>query len=80
MAKQELYAIGILFEGNKIKYVTSLGEHKTAHWSAGEEAMYFTKDWAKDMCIGFAWNGYTAIPILKQDFITLSNPPKEENE
>lgn len=79
MAKQELYAIGILFNGNKIKYVTGIGEHKTAYWSDGEEAIYFSKSWATDMCIGFAWNDISAIPILKQDFITLSNPI-EENE
>jgi len=74
MAKTtEQYAVGILKEGNKIAYVTSLGEGKTAKWEKGKEAMYFSKSWALDMCYGFAWNGIAGIPILKQDFITLKN-------
>ena len=72
MAKREEYAIGILEKGG-IKYVTALQEHHVALWETGKEAIYFSKDTAKDMCIGFAFNGIAGVPILKQDFITLRN-------
>ena len=73
MAKQQLYAIGILHNNGKIKYVTSLGEHHTAHWESGKEAKYFSKSMVLDICRGFAWNGISAVPILHQDFIVLRN-------
>ena len=78
MAKRQMYAIGILLRGGKIKYVTSVGEHHTAKWEAGKEAKYFSKEMAMDMCKGFAWNGISAIPILQQEWIDLKN--EEENK
>ena len=77
MAKQQLYAIGILKTGNMIKYVTEIGEHHTAKWQDGKEAKYFSKAFVLDVCQGFAWNGIAAIPILKQEFITLRNEVAE---
>lgn len=77
---EELYVVGVLMRDGKIKFVTSTDEHHTAYWKDGEEAMLFSKSWAKDMCIGFAWNGISAVPILKQDFITLRNPEAETEE
>ena len=76
--KKELYAIGILFQGGKIKYVTSVEGHNWAKWEDGKEAMLFDKNWAVEMCRGFAWNGISGIPILKLDWINLENPPKAE--
>ena len=73
----QLYAIGILMQGGKIKYVTST-EQKWARWESGKEAMVFSKDMALDMCKGFAWNGISAVPILKLDWIDLKNGEEEE--
>lgn len=79
MAKKQMYAIGILLSNGRIKYVTSVEGHNWAKWESGKEAMLFNKDWALDMCKGFAWNGISAVPILKLDWIILINA-KEENE
>lgn len=78
MAKRTEYAVGILRPNGKIKFVTGLGEHHVAYWEDGKDALYFSKDFALDMCKGFAWNGISAVPIMKQDFINLYNPTKSE--
>ena len=75
--KRDEYAVGILHRDSKIKYVTSVGEHHTAKWESGKEAITFSKEYAIDMCRGFAWNGISAIPILKVDWINLKNPEEE---
>ena len=80
MAKRQMYAIGILQRENKIKYVTSIEEHRMARWDDGKEAMLFSKEMSTDMCQGFAWNGIAAIPILKLDWITLQNLESKEEE
>lgn len=78
MAKKQMYAIGILFKDNTIKYVTGIGERNWAKWESGKEAMEFSKEMALDMCKGFAWNGISAIPILKLDWVDLKNPSDPE--
>ena len=45
------------------KFVTKLGEHRTAYWEDEGTPKEFTKDMATDMCIGFAWNGIRAFPV-----------------
>lgn len=75
------YVIGILFTNGKIKYVTDIGEGRTAYWKDGKEAIGFSKTRAVDMCIGFAWNGISAVPMLKLDWITYRNPDADnEND
>lgn len=71
--KKEEYVIGILFKEGKIRYVTSIESHHTARWEAGKEAITFSKEYAVEMCKGFAWNGISAIPILKLDWIDFKN-------
>lgn len=75
--KREEYAIGILFTNGNIRYVTEVLPHHVAKWEDGKPAKYFSKETAKDMCMGFALNLISAIPILKQDWIDLENPEKE---
>lgn len=79
MAKKPMYAIGVIRGLNTIKFVTRIGDHHTAYWEDGKEAMYFTKEFALDVCKGFAWNGIGAFPILQQEFLELRNYV-EENE
>lgn len=71
--KKDEYAIGILNRGGTIKYVTSIGEHSTARWESGKDAITFSKEFAVDMCRGFAWNGISAVPVLKLDWADLRN-------
>lgn len=80
--KSEQYVIGILFPTQTettIKYVTSVQiEPKVAKWEDGEPAMTFSKDYAKDLAFGLCVNGYAAIPMIKADYLELSNPESEE--
>ena len=79
--KSEQYVIGILSsykDRTEIKYVTSVQiESKVAHWEDGKEAMAFSKDYAKDLSFGLCVNGYTAIVMIKPDYLTLANPESE---
>ena len=81
--KTEQYVIGILSphkDRTEIKYVTSIQtEPKVAHWEDGKEAMTFSKDYAKDLAFGLCVNGYTAIVIIKPDYLTLVNPESEDS-
>ena len=82
-AKEE-YVVGILSsyeDRTEIKYVTSIQtEPKVAHWEDGKEAMTFSKDYAKDLAFGLCVNGYTAIVMIKPDYLTLVNPESEDND
>lgn len=74
--KPEKYVIGILFPTKTettIKYVTSV-EEKYAKWEDGKPAMTFAKDYAKDLAWGLCVNGHAAIPMLKADYLNLTNP------
>ena len=75
-----MYAIGILHKDNTIKYVTKVLPKHWAEWESGKEAIYFTKEEATQMCMGFALNFIAAVPILQQDWITLTNPAKETSD
>lgn len=81
--KTEQYVVGILFPTRTettIKYVTSIQtEPKVAKWDDGEPAMTFSKDYAKDLAFGLCVNGYVAIPMIKADYLDLSNPESEED-
>lgn len=82
--KAEEYVVGILFayeDRTEIKYVTSIEtETKVAHWKDGEEAMTFSKDYAKDLAWALSVNGNAAIPMIKADYLDLRNPEKEREE
>lgn len=82
--KTEQYVIGILFPTKTettIKYVTSVQiEPKVAKWDDGEPAMTFSKDYAKDLAFGLCMNGYPAIVMIKQDYLTLMNPESEDSD
>ena len=81
-AKEE-YVVGVLFPTKTqttIKYVTSVQtEPKVAKWDDGKEAMTFSKDYAKDLAFGLCVNGYTAIVMIKTDYLTLVNPESEDS-
>ena len=81
--KAEQYVIGILSshkDRTEIKYVTSVQtEPKVAHWEDGKEAMEFSKDYAKDLVFGLCVNGYSAIVMIKPDYLTLVNPESEDS-
>ena len=76
--KSEQYVIGILSsyeDRTEIKYITSVQtEPKIAKWDDGKEAKTFSKDYAKDLAFGLCVNGYTAIVMIKPDYLTLVNP------
>ena len=80
--KAEQYVIGILSphkDRTEIKYVTSVQtEPKVSYWEDGKEAMTFSKDYAKDLAFGLCVNGYTAIVMIKPNYLTLVNPKSEE--
>lgn len=74
--KKEVYVVGVLqnYEDRTgIKYVTGIPERNYAEWKAGETAMEFSKEYAKDIAFGLCFNNYTAIPILKEDYLDLKN-------
>ena len=80
--KAEQYVIGVLSsykDRTEIKYVTSVQtEPKVAKWDEGKEAKTFSKDYAKDLAFGLCVNGYTAIVMIKPDYLTLVNPESNE--
>lgn len=82
--KTEEYVVGILFpykDRTEIKYVTNVSsEPKVAKWEDGEEAMTFSKSYAKDLAWGLTLNGNPAIAILKESYLNLSNPKIVESE
>ena len=82
--KAEEYVVGILFpykDRTEIKYVTNVSsEPKVAKWEDGEEAMTFSKSYAKDLAWGLTLNGNPAIAILKESYLNLSNPKIVESE
>lgn len=77
MEKKDVYVVGVLKaykDRTEIKYVTGIPERNYAEWNAGEEAMEFSKEYAKDIALGLCINGYTAIPMLKAEYLNLENP------
>lgn len=65
----------------EIKYVPDVQYNpKVAKWNAGEKAMEFSKEHAKDLAFGLCINGYAAIPMLKADYLNLENPNIESKE
>ena len=82
--KSENYVVGILFnheDKTEIKFVTDVNSaNKNAYWKSGEEAMVFSKEYAKDLAFGLCVNGYVAIPMLKADYLDLGNPNIEREE
>lgn len=77
MAKTQHYFVAINTRKG-LKFITSLGDHHTAYWEDGKDAMKFTKDWAKDITVGLFWNGYEAVTILDVGY-QYSNPSEKEN-
>lgn len=81
--REETYVVGILEaykDRTEVKYVTTVNSRtKYAEWKAGEKAMEFSKEYAKDLAFGLCVNGYVAIPMLKADYLNLKNPKREED-
>lgn len=84
--KKDIYVVGILEtyeDRTEVKYVTNVeNKPKVAEWKAGELAMEFSKEYAKDVAFGLCVNGYAAIPMLKADYLELRNclATKQESE
>lgn len=74
----EVY-IGVLFNGNKMKFVTGI-EYDYARWEDGKEAMKFELDHAADIVKGLCFNGYHAVIVDAYFFSKLWNPEKKEDE
>ena len=79
--KAEEYVMGILFpyeNRTEIKYVTSISsKSKIAKWDDGQNAMTFSKAYAKDLAWGLTLNGNPAIAMLKESYLHLENPKIE---
>ena len=45
------------------KFVTKLGTGHTCYWKIDEAPLEVSKEWARDMCVGLAWNGFPAYPV-----------------
>lgn len=79
--KAEEYVVGILFpyeNRTEIKYVTSISsKSKIAKWDDGQNAMTFSKAYAKDLAWGLTLNGNPAIAMLKESYLHLENPKIE---
>lgn len=74
--KKETYVIGILKkheDRTEIVYVTGIPAKNYAEWKSGEKAMEFSKEYAKDICLGLCLNGYYATPMLKPEYFDLRN-------
>ena len=75
------YVVGILFpyeNRTEIKYVTSISsKSKVAKWEDGQNAMTFSKAYAKDLAWGLTLNGNPAIAMLKESYLHLENPKIE---
>ena len=65
---------------HKILFVTEILDRNYAKWEEGKEAIEFTKTMAESMCVGFTWNGYTAMPILKVDYLKYRNLTESEEK
>lgn len=62
----------------EIKYVTSISsKSKVAKWEDGQNAMTFSKAYAKDLAWGLTLNGNPAIAMLKESYLHLENPKIE---
>ena len=79
--KAEEYVVGILFpyeNRTEIKYVTSISsKSKVAKWEDGQNAMTFSKAYAKDLAWVLTLNGNPAIAMLKESYLHLENPKIE---
>ena len=88
-AKEHYYVVVFTQEGPK--YVTKIGEGKTAYWDMLEPPKEFSKEWARDLTFGLLVNGYNAQTVMSP--IELDSQPfyysmghfkwvdnKEENE
>ena len=79
--KAEEYVVGILFpyeNRTEIKYVTSISsKSKIAKWDDGQNAMTFSKAYAKDLAWGLTLNGNPSIAMLKESYLHLENPKIE---
>lgn len=82
--KTEEYVVGILFpyeNRTEIKYVTSISsKSKIAKWEDGQNAITFSKTYAKDLAWGLILNGNPSIAILKESYLNLSNPKIVESD
>ncbi len=72
----EVY-IGVLFNDNKIKFVTDTEGHY-AKWEDGKDAIQFTLVHAADIVKGLCFNGYHAVIVDAYFFERLWNPKEKE--
>ena len=74
----EVY-IGVLFKGNKMKFVTDT-EYHYAKWEDGKDAVSFSLNTAADIVKGLCANGYAAVIVDAYFFDRLWNPEEKEDE
>ena len=73
--------VAIFFDGDAdritSKFVTSVPARNLAEWKAGEPAMTFSEDYAKDIVFGLTLNGYSAAVVKVLHGVTFTNPGKK---
>lgn len=70
MAKSKyVYAVMVRIKNNTYRYVTELGEGKTAYWEEGKKAMTFNKSFAEALTMGLRCNFYVALTIKVEDYM-----------
>ena len=70
MAKSKYHTYVLVLTPQGAKFVTKLGEGHTCYWNGEEKPMEFSKEWAKSMCCGLAWNGHLAFPVTLEFEVT----------
>lgn len=62
--KQTTWYYVVVFTQAGPKYVTGIGEHKTAYWDELGVPKEFSKEWARDLTSGLLVNGYNAQTVM----------------
>ena len=61
--KEKTYNYVLVLTHEGPKFVTSIGEGKTAHWDKLEAPKEMPLDFARDMALGLTWNGHVAFAV-----------------
>ena len=78
MAKKKNYYYVMVLTEEGPKYVTSIGDHHTAHWDMLEKPMEFSKEWAEDITRGLLLNFINAVMVVMP--IEIDNQPFRYNK
>ena len=73
MSKKQNYLYVIVLTNEGPKFVTGIGEKKTAFWDEDKKPMEFSESYAKDLSFGLLVNFYAAYAICSP--IELDNQP-----